>query len=264
MALDRRRNPNREPGKKPRDVDSRGNLLTTPVRGVPIADTGEGAVKNAPTDEQQSASRERLYRQHLFAADHFANAALELEQREPGQLTPEEICKHGAFVTGAVFAAAAFLETSITDLYLELQKLGEAHGNIRRELAMLPRVWPEIAGAPVLHKYQLALSVADADQYHESRSPFVDADSLIHLRDALLHYVPDWDDKRGRSHSLEERLQSKFEPNPFAPPGAPWFTDGCLSAGCAHWAVRAAQFFSDDFCHRMAIPARAQVSCDRP
>ncbi len=260
MALDRRRNPNRRPGEKPRDVDSRGNQLTTPVHGVPVA----GTELSAPTPEEQSESRERLYRQHLFSADHFASAAQELERREQGALTGEEICQHGAFVTGAVFSAAAFLETSITDLYLELQKLGEAHGNIRRELAMLPRAWPEIAGAPVLHKYQLALSVADADQYHESRSPFVDADSLIHLRDALLDYTPDWDDKRGRPHSLEKRLHSKFEPNPFAAPGAPWFPDRCLSAGCANWAVRAAQFFSDDFCHRMAIPARAEVGCDRP
>ncbi len=205
-----------------------------------------------------------MYRQHLFAADDFAKRAHALEHRQPGHLTDDEICRHGAQVAGAVFAAAAFLEASIADLYLELKKLSESHANIRRELAMLPRVWPEIAGAPVLHKYQLALSVADADQYNENRSPFVDADTLIHLRDALLHYSPNWDDARGRGQSLEERLGEKFPENPFAASGAPWFPDRCMSAGCATWALRAAQFFSDDFCHRMAIPARAQVSCDKP
>jgi hypothetical protein len=260
MALDRRRNPNRGPGEKPRDVDSRGNQLTTPPQGVPI-----GVLPgNEASLEELSKSRERLYRQHMFAADDFANSAQDLENRGGTKLSDEEICRHGAFVTGSVFAAAAFLEASITDLYLELQKLTEQHRNIRRELAMLPRVWPEIAGAPVLHKYQLALSVADADQYHENRSPYLDAESLVRLRDALLDYTPEWDDKRGKHHSLQRRLHDKFPLNPFAAAGAPWFPEGCLSAGCAKWAVRAAQFFSDDFCHRMAIPARAQVSCDRP
>jgi hypothetical protein len=260
MALDRRRNPNRAPGEKPTDVDSRGNQLNTPTQGVPIA----GDAPHEPSPEDLSESRERLYRQQLFSADDFARSAKEIEERGPSAVTDEEICRHGAYVSGAVFAAAAFLETSITDLYMELKKLSESHSNIRRELAMLPRVWPEIAGAPVLHKYQLALSVADADQYNESRSPFLDADSLIHLRDALLDYTPEWDDSRGKHHWLQKRLQGKIPPNPFAPENSPWFPDGCLSAGCATWSVRAAQFFSDDFCHRMAIPARAQVGCDRP
>ncbi len=261
MALDRRRNPNRKPGEKPQDSDARGNQLHTPPFGTEIPSADE----HEPTPGDFSESRERLYRQHLFAADHFATKAQKLDDRGPGELTDEEICSHGAFVTGAVFSAAAFLETSITDLYLELQKLSQSgQRNMRRELAMLPRVWPEIAGAPVLHKYQLALSVADADQYNESRSPYFDAESVIRLRDSLLDYNPEWDDKRGRHHSLQKRLFAKFPPNPFAMENSPWFPDRCLSAGCAKWAVRAVQFFSDDFCHRMAIPARAQVSCDRP
>ena len=261
MALDRRRNPNRGPGDKPGDSDSRGNQFHTPPHGTEIPSPDE----RVPTLEDQSESRERLYHQHLFSADHFATGAQNLEERGAGALSDEEICTHGAFVTGAVFSAAAFLEASITDLYLELQKLSQSgQRNLRRELAMLPRVWPEIVGAPLLHKYQLALSVADADQYNENRSPYFDAESLIRLRDSLLDYLPGWDDKRGHHHSLEKRLFTKFPPNPFAPENSPWFPDRCLSAGCARWAVRAAQFFSDDFCHRMAIPARAQVTCERP
>jgi hypothetical protein len=130
MALDRRRNPNRAPGEKPDNVDSRGNQLTTPSQGVPVA----GVSQNEPSPEEVSDSRERLYRQHLFSADDFARSAKEIEERGPGAVTDEEICRHGAYVTGAVFAAAAFLETSITDLYMELKKLSESHSNIRREL----------------------------------------------------------------------------------------------------------------------------------
>ena len=261
MALDRRRNPNRGPGEKPKDSDARGNHLHTPPHGTEIP----GPDQPTPTEEEISASRERLYKQHLFAANHFSVQAQALEERKEGSLSDEETCAHGAFVSGAIFAAAAFLETSITDLYLELQKLSQSdQRNVRRELAMLPRVWPEVAGAPLLHKYQLALSVADADQYNENRSPYFDAESLIRLRDSLLDYTPEWDDKQGRHHVLEKRLFGKFPPNPCAPENSPWFPDRCLSAGCARWAVRAAQFFSDDFCHRMALPQRAHVTCEGP
>src|SRR6185295_4201436 len=66
MALDRRRNPNRGPGDKPKDSDSRGNHLHTPPHGTEIPSPDEVA----PSDEAISESRERLYKQHLFAADY--------------------------------------------------------------------------------------------------------------------------------------------------------------------------------------------------
>jgi hypothetical protein len=120
-------------------------------------------------------------------------------------------------------------------------------------------VWPEVAGSPILHKYQVALSLADADSYDESKPPFLDADSLLRLRDALLSGTAGWDDKRGKHQTLEKRLRTKFPPNALASAKAPWFPDRSLGAGCAMWAVKTVQVFSDDFSHRMGIPTRARV-----
>lgn len=225
-----------------------------PVISIPASpdagDTGEGP----------AISRDRMSHLHIVSAHHFAESAQELEAGDDRETTPDEKLQHRAHVTAAVLAAAAFLEASINELYLELQKLSQSgQPQLRRELAMLPRVWPQIVGAPVLHKYQLALSVADGDQYNESRAPFVDADSLIHLRDALLSYRPDWEDRRGKHRTLEKRLQTKFLPNALASEDAPWFPDKCLGAGCAKWAVRSVELFSDDFAHRMAIPSRPLI-----
>ena len=63
--------------------------------------------------------------------------------------------------------------------------------------------------------------------------------------------------------SLEKRLRTKFPPNALVPAKAPWFPDRCLGAGCATWAVKTVQVFSDDFCHRMGIPTRARVGKER-
>lgn len=210
-------------------------------------------------------SRERIYPQHIYSAHLFAERARALEGQNPRDVSHEDRWRHRAYVTGTVLTAAAFLEASINELYLELQNLGQS-GSPRlpaRELALLSRVWPEVAGSPILHKYQVALSLSDADSYDESKPPYIDADSLLRLRDALLNCTPEWEDKRGKQQSLERRLRMKFAANALALPKAPWFPDRCLSAGCAMWAVNTVQAFSDDFCHRMGIPARARVGRER-
>ena len=102
----------------------------------------------------------------------------------PSELSNEDKWRHRSYVIATVFAATAFLEASINELYIELQNLGQS-GTARlpaREIALLNRVWPEVSGSPILHKYQVALSLADADSYDESKSPYVDADSVLRLK----------------------------------------------------------------------------------
>lgn len=217
-------------------------------------------------NENVVATRERLYRQHIYSAHLFAERAQALEVRPPSEVTPEDRWRHRAYVTGTIFGAAAFLESSINELYLELKNLGQS-GSPRlpaRELSLLSQVWPDVQGSAILHKYQVALSLADADSYDESKPPFIDADSLLRLRDALVSSATtDWQDKRGKQQSLEKRLRAKFAPSAIAEEKAAWFPDRVLGVGCAMWAVRTVQAFSDDFCQRMGIPARARVGREK-
>ncbi len=82
------------------------------------------------------------------------------------------LSRYRAFVTASILTAAAFLEASINELYVELQNLTQAgHPRLpQRELALLRRVWPGVLGSPVLQKYQVALSVADADSFDEEQA----------------------------------------------------------------------------------------------
>jgi hypothetical protein len=215
--------------------------------------------------EEVVASREKLYRQHIYAAHLFAERAQALELKKADEVSPEDQWRHRAYVTGTIFAATAFLESSINELYAELQNLGQS-GSGRlpaREVSVLNRVWPDVAGSKVLHRYQVALSLADADAYDESQLPFSDADTLMRLREALLSSKSDWQDKKGRPHTLEKRLKGKFPLNALAATKSPLFPDRLLGAACALWAVRTVETFSDDFCHRMGIPARARTGREK-
>ena len=211
-----------------------------------------------PGDSNTEQVPASLYRHHLYAARHLADLACELEKENAGSTDPEIIRMHRAYVIGSILAAAAFLEASINELYLEVQD-HIANGNPenrRRVLAVPAHFWSEVARPPILHKYQLALVVADAEPFDEGRSPFRDADGLVALRDALVHGRQEWRDAHGRRQNLERRLRGKFSHNALAREDDPEFPDRLLGAGCATWAVRIAEKFSNEFCQRIAIPAR--------
>lgn len=221
-----------------------------------------------PEVENEAAEAARIkqsfYRHLIGAARYFSERAREFEEAAAGkEPLPIESVRHRSYVTGAILSAAGFLEASINELYLELHARSERRSRLpRRVLAVLGRFWSDIERAPVLHRYQTVLMVADAERFDERRAPFLDADSLMKLRDALVHFRPERPESRRRQRTLEQRLQNRFEPNPLAPDDTSWFPERCLSAGCAEWAVRAADEFSDAFCTRMSLPARGLAWCD--
>lgn len=220
----------------------------TPVEIVPAVEIPD----DASGEEVPS-----LHIHHLFAARYFADLACELENAHAASPDPETVRRHRAYVIGAVFGAAAFLEASINELYREVQEhIPESGPGLQRPLQAAPHLWSDGTRPPILQKYQFALVVADAEPFDEGRAPFRDADGLIALRDALVHGQAEARDSHGRRQNLERRLRSRFKRNALAREDAPSFPDQLLGASCALWAVRVAERFSNEFCQRMAIPAR--------
>ncbi|HEX6316984.1 MAG TPA: hypothetical protein VFZ73_19060 [Gemmatimonadaceae bacterium] len=229
----------------------------TPVEIVPAVEL--------PEDDSAGEEVPSLYSHHLFAARHFADVACELEKTHAGDTDTDIVRRHRAYVIGAVFGAAAFLESSINELYREVQEhIPEGGPALQRPLQAAPHLWSDGSGPPILQKYQFALVVADAEPFDESRAPFRDAEGLIALRDALVHGRAEARTPHGRRQNLERRLRAKFKRNALAREDAPSFPDQLLGAGCALWAVRVAEKFSNEFCQRMAIPTRGVPSREAP
>lgn len=241
-------------GSRPRSRPARPSPNGLSPARVPGVGNGNGR----GGDGLPPASGIELYRQHLLAARQFAANARVLEQRGTERVSQAGLDRHRAYVSAAILASVAFLEASINELYLDLQEFEPSDGAqpLSRLLARLPEVWPAAERSPVLHRYQLALALADAERFDQAQPPYADAECLIQLRDALVHQQPDADDGRARRRRLERRLSERFAPNALARPGSPWFPHRCLGAGCADWAVHTAESFSDAFCQRMSIPSR--------
>ena len=215
------------------------------------------AITVAPAGPQGGIDHS-FQREHLLAAGYFVTMAKRIESRGTG-VGPEGMTRHRASVTGAIVSSVAFLESSINELYLEFQRAGDDGSSIpTRAHTQLESLWPSADGAPLTLRYQVALQAVDAERFNDRRSTYKNVERLLELRDALVHHQPERHDERQRHQSLQRRLRTCFAPNTLLAPRARWFPDLCLGAGCATWALRSAEAFSDEFCRRMGIPSRVR------
>jgi hypothetical protein len=204
-----------------------------------------------------------IYRDLIANARFFAERARHVENESRRAMADNGTAsaaavRHRAYVTGSLLSSVAFLEASINELYLELHgaRSRDRPRLPRRVAAVLGRFWSHVEHAPVLQRYQVVLAVADAERFDERHAPFHDADSLMKLRDALVHCRPERAESRRRVRALEQRLHERFGVNALAPADSPWFPDVCLNTDCAEWAVHTVDAFSEEFCRRMSLPSR--------
>lgn len=200
--------------------------------------------------------RHYLGAQHILSAALFCREALALEGSAPRNPPGELHTRHRAYVIGAVFAAVAFMEGTINQLFQDAHdnNLGYLKGLDPRAIQAMAAMWghgvPRTARYRVLEKFEIALTLAGKPQL-PSGSAAVDAAALITLRNALIHYEPEWikaDSIRAagdKPHKLEGRLRGRFTENPLTSKGSPFYPDKALGHGCAEWAVNTALAYSD-------------------
>ncbi len=203
--------------------------------------------------------KHRFSTQHLRAAALFASDADQHETATTESEPPDEshLTRHRACVTATILSAAAFLESSINELYKSVIDGEQNFSQLPTEL--FKEVWEVADGAkfPILKKYQTALAMAGKKCFAKGDQHYQDAESLIKLRDILMHFKPEWNDEGGNHQKLEQRLSNKFPLNRYFGQQDLWFPHQCLGAGCALWSVDTARGFSDKFCSRLGIDQRS-------
>jgi len=196
--------------------------------------------------------------QHILAAALFARRALKIELDHPDEIvnSGEPYFSHMAYVTGSVLSAVASLEATINELFIDAQ-----HGdpNIFKDPhsefpVLLSARWEEAEPMKILCKYQLALDLAEKEQFDQGAAPYQEVDGLIDLRNALVHYKPEWNTDQEKHKKIEEKLKSRFALNPFTISTDAFFPKRCLGHGCAEWAVESSMAFMNEFFGRLELP----------
>ena len=195
-------------------------------------------------------------KQHLVSAAHFATLSFQIES-DP-EIYESQKQEHRACVTGAVVFSVAFLEASINEFYLQaIDKSRNAlQGLTDQQLAILAELWAVVEQQKLLAKYQIALAACGCDRFDPGADLFQGTDALVKIRNALIHYRPEWDDELKVHKKLEDGAKGRFDLNAHATPGNLWFPHQCLGAGCANWAVSQAKKFMEEFSRILNIPKR--------
>src|SRR5690348_2452202 len=132
----------------------------------------------------------------FFAASAalFAREAKGIE-RAHDSAAPEDVrMHHRSYSIGAIVSAASFLEAAINELYLTAVDKNPHFIPNERDREVLAAVWVDLeeqARAKVLTKYDLALVLTGRPRFDKGTNPFQDAENLVNLRNALVHYKPE-------------------------------------------------------------------------
>jgi hypothetical protein len=97
-------------------LDDGASTDTPPTESADRGETGDNGAqptRRARTtaaqriaEASETTGRERLYRQHIFSAHHFAELSQVLEGRGADDLSTEEKRRHRAYVIGSISSAS--------------------------------------------------------------------------------------------------------------------------------------------------------------
>lgn len=186
---------------------------------------------------------------HLNSARIFAEHALNIENnpkyKESPQEAPEAVKSlYLSYVSSSIICSVATLEANINKyivdnydtldnssystcdvLYEKYEKLNRGT-KIIQQLLIIPTV---------KLKYDVVTFLLTCKFIpHCQKSEKMDY--LIDLRNALMHFTPEWDNALKKHKSLENSKKNFFKCSPFYEKGFLFFPYRCLSASCAVWS----------------------------
>jgi len=207
-----------------------------------------------------------LFQFHLDSAERFALECAKIESEEKHMEWPQPRWDEArSNALAAVLLSAASLESSVNEFYQ--QAVDRAENALRplseTQMKLLAELWPEIEKLSTMRKHQVALVAMGHEALNKGQEPYRSADGLMRLRNALVHFRPEWDDDLKDHRSLEQRLSQLFPVSLLADRSKGqmiWFPHKCLGAGCAEWAIESAVRFSQQFVNRLGIRERLKRS----
>jgi len=193
--------------------------------------------------------RENFAVQHMLAAARFARACHRIEQEHAGKPLGSFFGEIRAFVSAGVLSVVASMEANLNELLADKPRFGS--GLTERAFE---EVWRDAERRSLLDKYQFVLVLLGHNEVPRGDALFQNADALVRMRNALVHFHPEWHDQKGKHQTVSERLGNRFQPSPFISGNAPMFPMKCMCHSCLDWAVTTGRDFMQEFSSRSGLP----------
>jgi len=199
---------------------------------------------------------------HIKAAAHFAKLSYEKEDEyDDSQPSSELRDAHRSYVIGSIITAVCYLEARINELFTDVEDISRSNEWSPDVTQKMKETWHDEQKLRLIEKYEKALCIVKSESFDRGAEPYQSAASLISLRNALIHYKPEWIGT-GESYNktLNEKLRQKLEKkikklNPMTREGSLFFPHRCLGYGCAKWAVESSLNFSNEFFSKIGLPS---------
>ena len=114
-------------------------------------------------------------------------------------------------------------------------------------------IWRDAERHPLLDKYQFVLILLEQNEIPRGDALFQNADALVKMRNALVHFRPEWDDEQGKHRTVSERLRGRFQLNQFFTGNVPLFPQRCMSNKCLEWSIKTSRDFMREFSTRSGL-----------
>lgn len=218
-------------------------------------------------EEWSISSRHYFSISHISSAAIFARESYKLEKEYDGKYLAERFASSNAYAVGTIFMSVSFLEAFINEFFSNCADNGLIRDRTyikdlsEESVKTIKLLWefgvPKTARYSVVEKYQTALKALAKPEFEKGKNPCQDVMTLAKLRNALIHYEPEWitnnHNENYEEHEFEKKLKGKFKENPIFSSGNPFYPDRMLGHGCSAWAIETAMTFAESFCERVGI-----------
>lgn len=209
----------------------------------------QGMILGSATMEATIRTRTGLALHHLLAAGRCAAQVSVLESENNGKpLGPfwDEIFQNSL---GVVTLSVAALECYANELWFEQVPV---RPDLNETAAV--QISELVDRESILKKYSLALALRTGRNLELGCEPVQNADSLIKLRNGVVHFRPEWFDSQIEHERLSKRLNGKFSSSEFLP-NEPIFPRAWATGNFASWAIRSTVNFLDYFYTESGYPS---------
>lgn len=148
---------------------------------------------------------------------------------------------------GVLTLSTAALEAFANELYFEGEGLESDLNSKTKEI-----LGELIDRENLLAKYELVLAIRTSRGLPYGESVIQNVQTLILLRNAVIHFRPEWSSDDGEHAKLSKKLNHKFAPSPYFS-GEGLFPRAWVSAEFAVWALKTTIKFFDYFCSESGI-----------
>lgn len=188
----------------------------------------------------------RLSLHHLLAADRFAERIGELERENAGRGFDEfweEIFQNAL---GVATLSVAALECHANELFFEHRAICPPLNSVAAEVVV-----EAIDRKSILEKYDAVLAIRQGRRLKKSCSRVQDADALIRLRNAVIHFRMEWFGEQKAHEKLSRQLRDKFETSSFLHESI--FPRAWASHSFAVWAIKVVYAFVEHFSNEASL-----------